>query len=472
MINMNSNPKQHIWFYLIKVKPLKGIFILILMVLLTASCDDFVDVDLPNNQLTAETVFEDEATAKAALRHIYSTIGASGLPTRMRDIALYTDELDSYSTTPNPFFTHTLAVSNGTVFGMWSNSYNIIYATNAVIEGVENSSSLSLEDKNQLIGEALFIRAYLHSLLVELWGPIPYISTTDYVTNTTVSRMSVDMVYNHIIADLTEAAGLLGPDISEESEERIRVYDSAVQALLARVYLYTERWELAEEMAEKIISKFVLEPDLNKVFLKNSSGTIWQLKPLDGQNTVDADVFIFTGVPRNMALSETLCNAFELNDQRAVNWVGTTIVNSQTGKLYAFPFKYKEASDTSTSLEYPIMLRLAEQYLIRAEARVMKEVIDISGAQADLNVIRNRAGLTNTMADNRDSLLDAIFDERQVELFTEQGHRWFDLKRTRKAAEVLAPIKPGWRDTDILLPVPESEILINPNLLPQNDGYN
>ncbi|MDO5969574.1 RagB/SusD family nutrient uptake outer membrane protein, partial [Flavivirga aquimarina] len=123
----------------------------------------------------------------------------------------------------------------------------------------------------------------------------------------------------------------------------------------------------------------------------------------------------------------------------------------------------------ANSEEYPVVFRLAEQYLIRAEARA--ELGKISEAQSDLNVIRNRAGLGNTTASTKEALRDAILDERQVELFTERGHRWFDLKRRGEAADVLAPLKPSWQDTDVLFPIPESELLLNPNLLPQNDGY-
>jgi len=93
------------------------------------------------------------------------------------------------------------------------------------------------------------------------------------------------------------------------------------------------------------------------------------------------------------------------------------------------------------------------------------------GALEDLNAVRNRAGLTDVVVNSEDELLEAILHERRVELFTEQGHRWFDLKRTGRVSEVLGSLKSGWEDTDVLLPVPESELQANPNLLPQNQGY-
>ncbi len=443
---------------------LKGLPLFLILVIATG-CDDFVHVELPKDQLINKTVFQDVDTATSALRHLYSGMRALSF----NHLGLYADELDINN--PNSFYDHTITLLDGTVSNLWSSYYNLIYSSNAIIEGVESSATLSLEDKDQLKGEALFIRAYIHWLLVELFGSVPYITTTDYIRNTNVSRMPIGEVYDHIILDLEQALNLLGEDISEFPEERIRVYDAVAKALLARVYLFTGEWELAEEMSSNVISRFIFEPDLNKVFLKNSSESIWQFKPsVEGENTEQGKRFIFAVSPSftQPVLSASIVNAFETSDLRKSNWIGS--VTSATNTYY-YAFKYKEAGATTpTSIEYPIVFRLAEQYLIRSEARV--QLGNILGAQSDLNVIRNRAGLENTMASTTNELLDAILQERFVELFTEGGHRWFDLKRMEKAAEVLAPIKPAWRDTDILFPIPESEILLNPNLLPQNDGYN
>ncbi|MDD7885413.1 RagB/SusD family nutrient uptake outer membrane protein [Flavivirga sp. 57AJ16] len=471
----NTYRKQHQWISIISFRMWKSLYVIMLISCLT-SCDDFVDVDLPKSQLTSEAVFEDAATATAVLKSIYSKMRNSGLTFNLSQyMGLYADELDEYnSPISSPLYDHTLLASDVFVESWWNGTYNLIYEANGVIEGAQNSTALSQEDKNQLIGEALFIRAYMHFLLVELWGAIPYISTTNYIENSKVSRMAVSEVYNQIINDLIVASDLLGEDISAE---RVRPYDAVADALLARVYLYNGQWELAEEMASLAIDRFVWEPDLNKVFLKNSSGSIWQFKPeLAGNNTKEGALFIFTASPGlSPVLSTSLLNAFETTrpgDQRRYN-TNTNWVKSVTSgtNIWYHAFKYKEQTNTgSTSLEYSIIFRLAEQYLIRAEARA--QLGDIPGAQTDLNVIRNRASLPNTTATTQNDLLEAILQERRVELFTEQGHRWFDLKRTGKAAEVLAPIKTGWKDTDILLPIPESEILKNQNLLPQNDGYN
>jgi hypothetical protein len=119
-----------------------------------------------------------------------------------------------------------------------------------------------------------------------------------------------------------------------------------------------------------------------------------------------------------------------------------------------------------------MILRLAEQYLIRAEARAQQNNID--GAKTDLNAVRNRAGLLNTTANDKTEMMAAVLHERQVELFTELGHRWFDLKRTKAVDLVMnsvTPIKGGtWQTTDQLYPIPVADIIRN-STLKQNPGY-
>ena len=88
-----------------------------------------------------------------------------------------------------------------------------------------------------------------------------------------------------------------------------------------------------------------------------------------------------------------------------------------------------------------------------------------------INPIRERAGLIAIETTNQNEAISAMMQERRIEFFTEQGHRFFDLKRTERANAVLSPIKQDWNATDIRLPIPELELVVNPNLRPQNDGY-
>lgn len=439
------------------------------------SCDSFTEVDLPQTQLAGEAVYQDEVTATAALSDIYARMRENGVISGNTDglsplMGLYADELTFYGNAMAPadnFYNHTLIPSNAYVSSLWSNSYAQIYAANALFEGVSNSA-ISGEPRNRLLGEALFIRALIHFYLVNLYGDIPYIETTNYQVNAHVSRMSVTSVYDKITNDLQTAKNLL-PD-NYTSAERIRANKAAVQALLARVYLYQNQWSLVESEATAVINNatFNMETNLDAAFLNTNPSTILQMHSgIAGANTNEGRLFIFTsGPPVSMAASNELVNAFEVNDLRKIHWLKS--VTDGTNVWY-HPYKYKQNANTGVSQEYSIIFRLEEQYLIRAEARAHQN--DIVGAQNDINIIRNRAGLGNTGAATQPDLLIAISKERQVELFTEVGHRWFDLKRTGQATTVLAPIKPSWQNTDILLPLPESELILNPNLQPQNSGY-
>ena len=445
--------------------------------ILISGCDSFVEVDLPTSQLTSVTVFEEKGTANAAMISIYSKLRDGGLLTgngsgMSAALGAYSDELDYYGGTTGGthfFYNNTLLPTNGTIGGWWSDSYNQIYSVNAVYEGVSASTKLSQTDKDQLMGEALFVRALVHFYLANLFGDVPYITTTDYEQNQVVHRMPIAEVYNRIIADLETAQTLL--PASYFGGLRIRPNKFVTTALLARVYLYNGNWAEAAKAASIVLNEtgtYALETNLENAFLKDSPSTIWQLIPqVEGRNTEEGANFIFTaGPPPFVALRNELLNAFEVGDLRKVHWAKAVSNGSNT---WHHAYKYKEQAFTGVTNEYSIVFRLSEQYLIRAEARAQQG--DLVGAAEDLDVIRNLAGLGNTTAATQEDLLATILQERRVEFFTESGHRFFDLKRAHKLDSALSVLKPGWNTTDALVPLPESELLLNPNLTPQNHGY-
>ena len=454
-----------------------NIVVSLCLLIFLASCDDFVEVDLPNSQLTAPAVFEDAVTANAAMVSIYAKMRSQGLLTGSASglshlLGNYSDELMFYGNNQNgaiAFYNNALIASNPDVKDFWNNSYNQIYCANAIIKGVDNSEALSTNVKNQLKGEALFSRALLHLYLVNLYGDIPYITTIDYRENSVVTRTPSNLVYAKIIEDLQLAITLL-PD-NYPTPERVRPNKYAAHALLARVFLYNQNWEAAKNEATTVIENtdlYTWVSNLDEVFLKESTATIWQFSPSDsGGNAEEGATFIFTsGPPPLSALTQNFVNGFEVSDQRKVHWVNAVTDGVTT---WFHPYKYKQQNNSAGSLEYSVVLRLAEMYLIRAEAYA--HLGDLDAAKTDLNKIRNTAGLPDTSASTQQELLDAILQERRVELFTEYGHRFFDLKRFGKLNEVLSPIKAGWSNNDALFPIPESELLLNPNLAPQNPGY-
>jgi hypothetical protein len=466
----------------ISIKPIFMRYFLLLfplaaVVFCITSCESFVEVDLPKSQLTDVTVFEDYATADAALTYIYSKIRDQGLLTGTSSglsnmLGTYTDELTCYGTPADPalpYYFNALLPANTSITDYWNISYNQIYAANAVIEGAQLSAKLTVEEKDKLIGEALFIRALLHFYLTNLYGNIPYIMTTEYESNNVAKKIAVHEVYALTISDLESALNLLPEQY--ENPERIRPNRMAAKALLARIYLYNGSWAEASNTASAILNAtniYGLEGNIASVFFKDSKETIWQLQPAtSGKNTDEAAAFIFfSGPPPLVALTDNLMNSFVATDLRKSNW---TLAVTNGSDTWYHAFKYKEFYNTANSVEYSIVFRLAEQYLIRAEARA--EQGDLIGAKEDLNKIRERAGLEETTAITKQEILEAILLERRWELFTEYGHRFFDLKRSGQINAVLTPLKTGWNTTDILLPLPQNELGINPNLRPQNSGY-
>ncbi|WP_347052263.1 RagB/SusD family nutrient uptake outer membrane protein [Flavobacterium olei] len=443
--------------------------------LLIVSCSNFTDIDLPVSQLSSDAVFENKGAADAAMTDIYSKIREKGLLTGSRtglsgQLGLYSDELQYYGlsgTSQSNFYSNTLFASGSEISELWNSSYNQVYAANAVLEGVARSS-FSASEKGQLKGEALFVRGLVCFYLSNTFGAVPFLTSTDYKLNGTASAIPEKQAYILIKKDLEEASELLPADYI--GTERVRPNKFAALALLARVCLYMELWEEASNNASAVINQTGLYkwPLSNEgVFLKESTSTIWQLMPSKaGSNTYEGNIFIFLqGPPPNNAITADLVNAFSNIDLRKKNWL-KAVANST--KVWFHAYKYKQRSSTPTSLEYSIVLRLAEQYLIRSESRA--HFGDLIGAKEDLNKVRTLAGLSDTSAQTSQQIVDAVLQERRLELFTEFGHRFFDLKRTSRLDSELPPIKPQWKSKCRVLPIPQSELLLNPNLT-QNAEY-
>ena len=419
-----------------------------------------------------------DETATSAVTGIYtgmigsSSTFVSGNQSITWLMGLASDELINYSTDENQieFFDNELLPNNRFVEARWKEFYSNIYAVNSILEGLEASTEVTESLKKQLEGEVRFIRAFCYFYLVNLYGDVPIVTGTDSDINRLVFRAPISEVYDLIINDLKTAQELL--DIAYVSTQRIRPNKFTATALLARVYLYSEDWANAETEATSVIESelYGLESNLNNVFLIESKEAIWQLQAITTSfNTFDGLRFILRGIPSMVALNNELVNLIEPNDNRLTSWVGSITPDAE---IFYYPFKYKIRSSPDPPVEYLTVFRLAEQYLIRAEARThLNKLTGSNSAASDLNMIRYRAGLSNTTAVTQTEILNAILKERRIELFTEWGHRWFDLKRVGRLDETLGVIKPGWQSTDKLLPLPEQELSRNPNLRPQNSGY-
>jgi len=478
----------------------RSILFILLAALSIVSCKKFVQIGPPTTQLATASVFNTSAAATSAQMAIYIKMFNESW-NMAQACSLLSDELTNYSTatTQLQYYTNSMTAINGP--GPWKNAYSYIYQANAIIGGVQNNGNIVAPIAAQLIGESKFIRAFWHFYLTNLYGDVPLVLTTDYTLNGSMARTPQAQVYQQIVADLQDAQSYLNSNYVDASDtavttDRVRPTKGAAAAMLARVYLYTQKYDSAEAEANLVINNSTLynlctnlssSAGTNYVFQKNSTEAIWQLAtPLPASFfTFDGEYFILksapsTGTTNSAIISPQLQKAFEPNDKRMGQWVGVVTSTSTPTVKYYFPYKYQSYNVSATSAsaitEYTMMMRLAEQYLIRAEARSQQG--NTTGAIADLNIIRHRAGLPNySGATDKGSLITAILHERQVELFTEWGNRWFDLKRTGNIDAVMGGVsgacqaKGGtWVSTSQLFPVPQTERNNNANLT-QNNGY-
>jgi len=473
---------------------------MILMVL--SGCKKLVEVSAPDTSINSANVYNTDATAAAVLTGMYTNMSSSAFPNGgLISMSLFpglsADELSVFgntNTTYINYYTNALTNTNTGGSDFWINIYQTLYTANAAIEGLNSAVGLTPSIKQQLLGEASFMRAFCYFYLVNLYGDVPLVTTTNYKVNALLHRTPKAQVWQQIIADLKNAQGLLSANYLDATllnvtTERVRPTKWAATALLARAYLYLASnsandatdYSNAYTEATSLInnsSQYSLDT-LNGVFLKNSNEAIWQLQPVNiGQNTQDALLFILPasgpGSSFPVYLNPVLVNAFEQGDQRKTKWVNSvTDTISGVPTTYYYSYKYKVNIVGSPVTEYEMVMRLGEQYLIRAEAEANGAGNGFSAAIADLNIIRNRAGLPNSTATPA-TLLTAILHERQVELFTEWGHRWLDLKRTGTADAIMSVVtqqKGGvWNASKQLYPIPLYELQHDPNLL-QNQGY-
>ena len=456
------------------------LFILLFIQFYSVSCKKLVEIDEPINTVTTRETFSTVGKANSAIIGMYYNMSygdgnytyASGALTINGGMSA--DELNIFGYTSN-FQDNILQSNDDEILNrFWTPIYKNIYLANAAIEGL-TASTLPESAKKPLQGEALFLRAFNYFYLVNLFGDVPLTTSSSWSATATAKRTPAVQVYQQIVSDLKDAQQLLPSDYPTADGQRTRANKSAATALLARVYLYTSQWQDAETQATAVIDNnttYSLLADLNEVFLKNSNEAILQLQNSTLDNflfaTQEGNMFIPIDAisPPYFYLTDQLLGAFEPDDKRRYAWVDSTDFSG----FYYYPYKYKVRATTADAItEYYTVLRLAEQYLIRAEARARNN--KVTDAIADLNLIRERAGLADLSGSlDQTGVLAAVNQERRIELFAEWGHRWLDLKRTGQADVVLSPVKPQWLPTAKLYPLPLSELQTDPNLT-QNQGY-
>ena len=264
-----------------RIKKLLAFAFMLSLLISVGSCKRFVLIPPPKDQLVSSSVYHDEATATAAVLGIYEKIQEIPGYFANGGITFYcgmsADELvpTPINTVYNEFYHNRISPTNPDLKNaLWGNMYQILFQANAALEGL-SVANFDTVAKKQLAGEALFVRAFCHFYLVNLFGDIPLVSSPAYLGNAKLSRTPVSEVYGQLIADLQKAVLMLPDNYVDgsnqiSSTDRLRPNKATAEALQARIYLYQQDWKNAEQISGILISqsdRYSLQSDLNQTFL-------------------------------------------------------------------------------------------------------------------------------------------------------------------------------------------------------------
>ncbi|MDM1044353.1 RagB/SusD family nutrient uptake outer membrane protein [Myroides sp. 1354] len=442
----------------------------LISILTLQSCEKMIDIDLPTDQINTEGVFKDRRSATSALTNLYINLRESstysgnsqGIGTQL---GLYADELEPISIAPTEdsalLFNNMIDPTRGIIEKFWNTSYSHIYTINSFINGVTKSTGITDKDKASFIAESYVLRAMYYQTLTQLFGDIPYTISTDYKVNTTIKKTSHLEILAKIEHDLLIALESLS--YNDRSSNKYYVNKAVAELILAKNYLLQKNYDKTEMYIKLVIDNplYSLETDLSQVFKNTAKSTLWQLSNNNPTAaTYEASNYTMLVSDWPYRLNPVLLNSFQDNDLRKTNWT-----NEFSSTNSSYNYKYKNALDNTD--ECSILFRIEEAYFILSEALIYqnkeKEAIYY------INKIRLRSGL-DPLPDtlSREETLLALLEESRKEFFLEHARRFFDLKRNDKLS-FLKESKPNWQDKHALLPYPEKELLINPNLNPQNE---
>lgn len=371
--------------------------------------------------------------------------------------------------------TKQITSANGSVAVLWEAIYNTIYVSNFILERLPEITGIPSSQRDQYMATAHFLRGYAYFVGVKTFGAIPMVLTTDIATNRNIPRASADDILSLVFEDYTFALGKL----PAKGENAGYASESSVRAALARFYLYQRDWFNAESYATSVISsnRYTLEPSFENVVIKDfpTESILEVAYTLIDDPGTDSNIGLnnlFVGrreiIPSNqvvLALSspESGNRADSIGRFSSISFKTSNFKGNDNGWSVA---KYGTA-DVDNNNVY--VFRLSELYLIRAEARAQQN--NISGAADDINVLRKRAHAPLVKSVTKAQIIQIIEDERRYELAFE-GHRWYDLVRTGRAAAVMSAFSANWTETYERWPIPQREIQNNPALVGnQNPGY-
>jgi hypothetical protein len=470
-----------------------------ILAVLPAACGDLL-TESPRSQIAADDFFKTAADASAAIAAAYRPLSDFGLFAGNIQWAANAAS-DHGRVGPEEENATIIALTqlqwdsrNGYVTGPWASFYSIITRANLILERVPDIP-MSETLRNRILGEAKFLRALSYFYLVRFYGDVPLVTTTAEQL-TPGPRTPQEQVLTQLIQDAQDAEGALPP--TWEAGDRGRATQGAAQALLADVYLWRKEWEQAASYAKKVIDSgtFALEPNYISAFLPGSQNRreeVFAAQASDATGAAQISIAAWT-YPRAMNPNanggwgtyvplQWFLDSYLQGDYRKDASYFTTGMAPGGSEVTFAPHIHKYRPSTRPgpqNVNWPIY-RYAEVLLIHAEA--LNEMGRSAEAVTFVNQIRARArngtgGESRTQpADlaglSQDALRDAIFQEREWELAFE-GKRWFDLVRRGweffHAALTRDPTATDVQQTDMLWPVPQAQIDLNPQLT-QNPGY-
>jgi starch-binding outer membrane protein, SusD/RagB family len=439
-------------------------YILITLIPVLMSCTKMLDVQ-PTASISTEEAIKDEEGVNKAITGAYYSLHDAGNYGRNQVIVedLAADNLIWTGTTRDyqQIAQDNIASDNGIIDGIWYSNYDCINRVNNVLARIDAITMTDVQ-RNTFTGDALFLRALSHFKLLCFFGgvPIKTLPTTD-LSNINQPRNSPAEVYAQVIADLTKAEQLL-----PATRPLGWASSFSATALLARVYLTqfqaTNDPSIASSAiaaATKVIDQggYSLAPTYSDLFNGNTTESIFEVI-FDVQNYNRLAQYFF---PVSMA------GRYEVAPDSAfvVGFLATDTARFEASitfdsTLLPYGIKYK---DLSGGTDRVYVLRLAEMYMIRAEANAYTNG-DIEDIRRDIDALRTRAGLPSTTATDYPELKQAIETERRHE-FAFESQRWSDLVRTKRATTVL-----GIGEDYTLFPIPLSELQTN-TMMTQNPGY-
>lgn len=437
---------------------IKLIILGIALLSIFTSCEDILET-VPETSLTGENAFVTASDIEAALVGTYESFQSAEY--YVWDFLLFQDVRadNAYAGGDNPeiFQIDLLQIenTNSRLFTNYSNIYNAISKANNVLERIESieDERLTEERRNQIIGEALFLRAYHHFTLVKTYGEIPIITSTPQSLDDEeidVPKSSLAAVYGQILNDLDTAITLL-PEVFEGQENvKARATLGAAHALAAKVHAQSPARDYEAvlrhiEAVEASAANYQLI-DYAALFdgnNENNAESIMEVQYLGANEgnfgpqlllpfSISGDTWRKFATP-----SVDLINAYnEMGDTvrrdasilfESAPWVDEYWGNS-LGSIIPFGFKWKIAGGFA-SPNNTYLLRYGDIVLLKAEA--LNETNDIPAAVTEVNRIRTRASLPVLTAEEQSSkerMREVILNERRLELAFE-GHRWDDLSR-------------------------------------------